>query len=329
MPANLTHRYLKAERAFRQASTLEEELQCLQVMLRELPKHKGTDKLQADLKQKISQTQKDVEKARISKKKAFAVRFPRQGAGRVILLGAPNAGKSSLMASLTRAQPEIAAYPFTTRKPMAAMMPWKDVMVQLIDTPPVTPDYFEDYMQGLIRGADLVVLLVGLAKDEGIAECDDVCLRLETTKTRLGSENRLDNDDIGRSYTKTLCVANMSDAPGFQQRRELFTELSSFHFPIYSASCRTGAGIDELRSAIYTSLDVVRVYTKSPQEKKPDMTKPFTIRRGATLLEVAEQVHQDFKQLTHARVWGSRVHDGTQVTGDYVPEDGDVVELHR
>ena len=86
MPANLTPQYLKAEEAYRRASTPEEELQCLQVMLREIPKHKGTDKLQAELKQKISKAKKEAEQQRTSgqgKAGATACAFPGRGrAGR-------------------------------------------------------------------------------------------------------------------------------------------------------------------------------------------------------------------------------------------------------
>ena len=91
MPANLTQQYKKAEAAYRQASSPEEELTCLQEMLRELPKHKGTDKLQAELKQKISRAKLDVQKGGSGTKRA-ALRIPRQGAGRVVLIGGPNSG---------------------------------------------------------------------------------------------------------------------------------------------------------------------------------------------------------------------------------------------
>ena len=141
MPANLTHQYRKAEQDYRRAGAPEEELRCLQVMLRELPKHKGTDKLQADLKQKISRAKRDLESHKRGKK-GHGVRIPRQGAGRVVLLGGPNAGKSQLVARVTRAHPEVADYPFTTQTPFVAMMPYEDVLVQLIDTPPIGRDVF-------------------------------------------------------------------------------------------------------------------------------------------------------------------------------------------
>ncbi|MCH7727892.1 MAG: TGS domain-containing protein, partial [Planctomycetes bacterium] len=76
-------------------------------------------------------------------------------------------------------------------------------------------------------------------------------------------------------------------------------------------------------------MDVVRVYTKLPNKKEPDYDRPFTIRRGGTLLEIAQMIHKDFSSsLKHARVWGSEVHDGTTVKGDYVLNDKDVIELH-
>ena len=173
MPANLTPQYHKAEQAYRQASGPEEELACLQEMLKEIPKHKGTDKLQADLKQKIARLRDEVAAGKKSGGKS-AHRIPRQGAGRAILLGPPNAGKSQLLAALTRATPEIAPYPYTTREPQLGMMPWEDVFVQLIDTPPISRDVFDPAVTGLIRGADLVVLMVDLGSDDGASELNEL-----------------------------------------------------------------------------------------------------------------------------------------------------------
>ena len=328
MPANLTPQYHKAEEEYRRAATPDEELRCLQEMLRELPKHKGTDKLQAELKHKISKAKKDIETPK-SQKKGHGIRMPRQGAGRVIVLGGPNAGKSQLVRSLTRATPDVAAYPFTTREPMPAMMPWEDVMVQMIDTPPITADQMETYTQGLIRGADLALLLVDLECDDGIEHCQHVIDRLGQTKTRLASSSYLDEQDIGLSFTCTFLVPNKIDAPEAAVRLELLHEEMSLSFAEYVISAKEGAGLAPLREAIYQALDVVRIYTKLPQAKEPDFSKPFTIRRGGTLIQLAELVHKDLAhELKHARVWGSQVHDATIVKGDYVLHDKDIVELH-
>lgn len=329
MPANLTPQYHKAEQEYRRAATPEDELRCLQNMLRELPKHKGTDKLQADLKQKISKAKQAAEHAAKAGPRGPSFKIPRQGAGRVVLLGGPNAGKSQLLARLTRAQPEVALYPFTTHQPLPGMMPWEDVMVQLIDTPAVTADVFDSTTQGLIRGADLVLLLVDLAADEGTDQVQAVVEKLNSTKTRLAAESYLDQEDIGLSFTRALLVPNKIDAPGARPRLDLLHEFCPWKFPEYVVSAEHGTGLEELREAIYRALDVVRVYTKLPTKKEPDYEKPFTIRRGGTLVEIAEMIHRDFAHsLKFARVWGSHVHPGTVVKGEYVLHDKDVVELH-
>ena len=330
MPANLTPQYHKAEQEFRRAQTSDEELRCLELMLREIPKHKGTDKLQAELKAKISKTRNEAEQAKKVPKKGAGVKIPRQGAGRVVLLGGPNAGKSQLLKSLTRATPEVAPYPFTTREPQPGMMPFEDLMVQLIDTPPISADVFDPQLLGLIRGSDLVVLLIDLGADDGIDDVQAVLKQLEQTKTRLARESYLDEEDIGRSYTQTIVALNKIDLPEAEERIALLQEFCPLDFAQHRISAKQGAGLDELKQAIYAALDVVRVYTKSPTKKEPDYDKPYTLRRGGTLLDVAELVHRDLAaNFKYARVWGSAViTGGSQLKGDYVMHDKDVVEIH-
>lgn len=330
MPANLTPSYHKAEEEYRRAQTAEEELRCLQLMLAEMPKHKGTDHLQADLKTKIAQAKKDMAVEKSSKKGGrLGVRIPRQGAGTVVILGGPNAGKSQFLKTMTRATPEVAAYPFTTTTPMPGMMPWQDVFVQLIDMPPITKDFFESYVQGIIRSADLALLMIDLGDDAGVEQCQELLERLQTTKTRLASESYLDEDDVGLSYTRTFVVPNKIDADGAADRLELFHELIPLDWREFVISAADGTGIEPLRDAIYHSLDVVRVYSKMPKAKQADMDKPFTLRVGSTMVDLANEIHKDIAaSLKFGRVWGEAVHDGTPMKGDYVLHDKDIVELN-
>jgi len=330
MAANLTPQYLKAEEEYRRAASTEDEIKWLEIMLREMPKHKASEKLQSDLKTKISKAKKDLEAERKSGKKGGpSVSIPRQGAGTVVVLGGPNAGKSRLVAALTRATPEVAPYPFTTRTPTPGMMPWEDVAVQLIDTPPITADFLEPYMQGLIRGADTALLLVDLGADDGIEHCQALLARLNDTKTRLAARSYLDEEDVGLSYTQTLLAPNKIDDVDAQVRLDFLHELLPLDFPEYVISAETGQGLEALKGAIYKSLDVVRVYTKTPTAKEPDMTRPFTLRRGSTLADLAGLIHRDFvDKLKSARIWGTAVHDASTVKPDYVLHDKDVAELH-
>lgn len=328
MPANLTIQYHKAEQAYRQSTSPEEELKSLQLMLREIPKHKGTDKLQAELKQKISKLKKELITA-TTRGRRIGFRLPIQGAGRAVIIGGPNCGKSQLLTRLTHAAPVVAAYPYTTHEPCPGMMPWEDVAIQLIDTPPISLDLFDPTVRSLIRSADLILLLLDLGSDDGTEQFMDVLKQTSATKTRLSNRTYLDRGDIGVSYTRTFVVPNKIDLPESQDRLDFFCEFCPIDFETYPASAETGQGLDELRKVIFESMDVVRVYTKSPNAKEPDFDKPFTIRRGGTLLDVAQLIHKDIaSRLKHARVWGSHVHDGTIVKADYVLHDKDIVEIH-
>ncbi len=332
MPANLNHRFLNAEKAYRRATSVVEEFECLQVMMREIPKHKGTDKLQAELKKKISKAKESLEAANKSTGRS-GFRLPRQGAGRVVIIGAPNTGKSQLLSTLTKATPEIAPYPFTTREPIPGMMQWEDVSIQVVDTAPISADHYTEETRAMIRSADLVLLLLDNGSDDGAEDLINVLSRTQNSKTRLGCDSTFDPNDIGVTYTKTILASCKMDDIGSSDRHEFFEEVlanSPFEIPFRKLriSAATGLGIAALSEQIFTALDVVRVYTKDPRKKLPDFDKPYGVRRGTELIDVAKLIHEDLaKNFRSAKVWGANVHDATAVTGDYLVSDKDVVEI--
>jgi ribosome-interacting GTPase 1 len=329
MPANLPPQYHKAEEEFRKAATPAQRLETLREMFRLLPKHKGTEKLQSELKQKISRAKDDIEGAKSGgKKTGVSYRVPREGAGQVALVGGPNAGKSALLAAVTHAHPEVAPYPFTTRTPIPGIMAWEDVPIQLVDLPPVTDDFMETWVPNVVRSADAALLVVDLGADDVIDATDAAIARLSTVHTELVGELPYDVEDEAVQHVKTHLVASKTDAEGAADRLELVREWYSPRFPVLTVSAQTGEGLDALRRATYDLLGVMRIYTKVPG-KPADRSKPFTVPLGSTVLDLAREVHRDFEHtLKYARVWGTGVFEGQTVKRDHELHDADVIELH-
>jgi len=329
VPANLPPEFIEARERFQRAETISEKIEALQEMLAILPKHKGTEKLYADLRRRLSKLRQMEQQARKGKSTFNpTAHIVRQGAGQVALVGYPNVGKSSLLNALTGAQSKVAEFPYTTQLPVPAMMQFENVQIQLIDTPPISSEYFEPWIGDIVRRSDAALLVVDLSSDELLDQVDVVRDCLRQVKVELISDAHDVKDDIKVAYRRAVIVANKFDADGANERLEILREFYSDQLPILPTSAITGFGLEELRKTIWQMLDAIRVYTKRPGEK-PDMSAPFILKRGSTVLDLAEAIHNDFaERLKYARVWGSARFPGQPVEKDYVLQEGDIVELH-
>src|SRR5580658_6612132 len=255
MPANLTPQYQKAEEEYRRAQTPEEQVRCLEEMLKLIPKHKGTEKLQADLKTRLKEARGAAEnEAKSPKKVGKSYRYPRQGAGQVVLLGGPNAGKSRILAELTHATPEVAPYPFTTREPLPGMMAWEDVAVQLIDTPPITDSHFEPYLTSIERSADLTLLVFDGSSDDAPDHTVDVVRQLAGRKTELARQSGFADEDFSTVRVQTRLVVTRGDDAGCDDRLAYFKEVMPHEFSILKVELDRAESREGLRNAIYEAI---------------------------------------------------------------------------
>jgi ribosome-interacting GTPase 1 len=327
VPANLPPQYLEAEKRYREASTSEAKVEALEEMLAIIPKHKGTDKLRADLRRRLSKHKNQSQKKKGISKHKTAFSIDKEGAAQVVVIGPPNTGKSSLMTKLTKASPEVADFPHTTHKPTPGMAPYENIQFQLVDTPPVTKDYVDPLMADLVRRADIVVILVDIS-DDPIQQFEDTISILETF--RIFPEDLPIPEDLTKipSIKKMLVVANKMDEIKDEGDFETFLELTDMKIPAVGISVEGGKNLTGFLEMLYSLSRIIRVYTKTPG-KEPDLKEPFVIPRDSTLGNLAEKIHKDFVvKLKYARIWGTAVHDGQMVQRDYIMQDGDVVELH-
>ena len=324
MPANLTPDYRAAEQKWKEAATRQDKLAALEEMLATIPKHKGTEKMQADIKRRIAKTRNEVQQRRKGavRQKPF-YQMDKEGAGQVVLVGAPNSGKSSLLRALSRAQPEVADYPFTTRTPLPGMVPFENVQIQLVDLPPLTVDLSEGWLYGIIRGADAVLLVVDLGDEDVLSQTQTVLDLLATAKIPLRAPGT-----VPTSGKPAIFVGLKVDVGGPPERLATFEEFFGSRLPVLPVSTVTGENLEALRRRLFDLLEIIRVYSKPPG-RKADLTAPFVLKRGATVLDAAEAIHKDFvERLKYARLWGRDEFSGQMVSRDHVLEDSDVIELH-
>jgi uncharacterized protein len=330
LPANLTPQYHAAEEAYKKASTIEEKVEALHEMMAVIPKHKGTEKLQADIKRRLSKLREEGEKkSKTTRFNPFSVE--KQGAGQIVLVGFPNVGKSSLLAALTKAKPKIGEYPFTTTLPLAGMMPYKDILIQLVDTPPLT---FEGAPTGLLntlRGGDLLLLIIDASDDQCLEQAEKTLsflLEKRVIREKMSVENP-DNEagPDDRKYLPYITAISKMDLAKSKENLKILKELMP-ELPLINISVNDKNNLDHLKEMIFKGLSIIRVYTKAPG-KQPDMDNPFVLKSGETVLDLAYSIHRDFPdRLKNARVWGSAKFEGQTAARDYILQDGDIVELN-
>ncbi len=327
MPANLTPEYLNAEKEFKAAKTDDEKLECLKVMLSTIPKHKGTDKLQADIKRKISKLRNKIRQSgKVKKGPSYHVKP--EGAGQIALTGPPNAGKSHLVERLTNAHPEVAPYPFATREPYPAMMPYLDIRVQLVDLPPVSTEHTEHWVYDAVKSADGVLMVLNIAGDDPAREFADTIDLLEKKKIYIGSAEDAAQLAPGSTIKKSIIALTHAEEDPDGELASLFREFSKTNMEIVPVSNEDNNGLEKLRRSLYDMLGVIRIYSRVPG-KTVDQGEPYTIPKGSDLMYFAQHVHRDFAdKLRFARCWGSAKFDGQSVPHEHILQDGDIIELH-
>jgi uncharacterized protein len=357
MPANLTPDYLAAERRFKAAQDPKERIEALEEMLSVIPKHKGTEHLRGDLKRKLSQLR---EEARTAPRKGAVRRvdpgyIPKQGAGQAVLLGASNVGKSALLRALTNAEPEVAPYPYTTRKPLPGMMMFEDTPIQLVDALAVERTVYEPWMNTLVHNADLAFVVLDPAAPDvlgAVEEIQDIVIRGrvkfvpawwavgkgkasraaapvdDVPGQELADDELLARLDPGDADLPVILLVNKLDVGDNRTEVTVLSELLGESWPLLGVSAETGEGLEAVREVGFRALRVIRVYAKPPG--KPASTKaPIILPVGATVRDMARLIHKELEtNLRFARIWSARHFDGQRIPRDAELHDQDVVELN-
>ena len=210
LPANLTPEYKAAEAAFRQARDPHERLQWLREMLRTIPKHKGTDHLQGDIKRRIKELTEELERPKKGAARGGPALIIRpEGAAQIALIGPPNSGKSSLHARLTGSNAQVGPYPFTTQFPEPGMMPYEDIYFQLVDLPAISPEHPLSWLANTLQMADACLLVADLSEPACVEQIEAVHSVLRERRVALtehwGRRRKLPGPACSRIPSQSNC----------------------------------------------------------------------------------------------------------------------------
>ncbi|MBI3013470.1 MAG: 50S ribosome-binding GTPase [Candidatus Tectomicrobia bacterium] len=324
MPANLPPQYFEAERLFREARSPQDKLAALEEMLRIIPHHKGTDKLIGDLRRKMAKLKEEAQRRPQTGKRGEAFSIRREGAAQAVLVGLPNSGKSSLLAALTHATPVVADYPFTTRGAQPGMMVFENVQIQLVDTPALGDEAADAWVPNLLRGTDLIVVVVDLEEDPR-SQLEFILGELEKWRVGIRELRRDQEEKVGFVEKRGFLVGTKLETAAAQDR---LAYLQGLGVRAQGISVARGWGLEEFSKSVFEALEVIRVYSKPPG-KPASLQEPIILPRGSQVAGLAASIHKDLlQQMKFARVWSNQEKIARKVGRDHMLQEGDVVEIH-
>lgn len=299
MPINASFEYAAAEEKYRNANTPEEQLIALEEMLRTAPSHKSSEKFRGDIRLKIKKLRVSIAKQKKSKSGKKGIKKADMQA---VIIGLTNSGKSSILKSLTNANPKIASYGFTTIEPEIGTMNYSGCYIQLIDLPPIGSENFDN---GLVNNTDLILIVI-----EKIHEIEHI------------------QELIKNKTAKRIIIFNKIDLYDNNAKRKIYETMKSKRYNFVLVSAETGEGLEELKEKIFRSYNIIRIYTRQPG-KKHDET-PVIMLPQSTLEQVAEKIlHGYSKKVKFAKIWGpSSKFPGQQVGLKHILKDKDIVEFY-
>ncbi len=300
MPINASPEYYKAEKVYLASKTLDEKISALEELIKVAPRHKGSENLLAELKTRLKKLLEKKEKAKkIGKPTKKGIKKEHF---QCVLLGLPNSGKSSLLASLTNANPKITPYPFSTQKPELGTMDYQGVKAQIIDLPSIGSEALD---QGLINTADCLLIVIISLND------------LEKLSPYLN-----------KAQGSQIIIINKSDLLSIEQQRKLEETLKSKKLNAILISTVTSQNVEQLKEKIFKLMHVIRIYTKEPG--KHPTKEPIVLKENSTVKDVAESIRKGFsQQIKQTKITGPSSKFPKQSVGlSHVCKDLDIIEFH-
>lgn len=303
MPANLPPHFFELQKKLNQTTDFQEKIEILEEMLAICPKHRGTERVQEEIKKKIAKLKK-ISPKKIKREEIFFVK--KEGAGQVLIIGPPNSGKTSLVNSLCGTNFKVGHYPFTTQLPMPAMLKFENILIQLVDTPPVNNDFKPGWLKNLAKQADLILLLIEVNRnyEEKLKEVFEIL-----------KEWKIEEEKI-------LIVGNKIDLLSYQTSPQIFNSKE-----LFLVSAKEKRGIEELKKKIFESLRIVRVYPKEPK-KEVDFGHPIILKKETKLIDFIKEINKEWiEKFSGAKLYQKDLKNFQMVGRDYILKDGDIIEI--
>lgn len=292
--------YRKAEQEYLGAASDEERIACLEIMIKECPKHKSSENMLKNLTNRLRKLREGVERRKKSGK--GSQKGIKKAEMQCVLVGFANSGKSTIFKTLTGLDAKTSPHPFTTTEPQLGTFRFEDVQIQIIDMAP-----FPNHDKSLLNSAD--TLLVAVDSVSQISGAEEMIWKADGKKIIIFNKADLLSDEGKRKTDATLK-----------------SKFRKWDFVFFSEDASVSE-IENLKKKIFGSFPIIRVYTKEPR-KEPSV-EPMILDEGSTLREAIEKIRKGMSgRVKASRIWGPSSKFGGQMVGlEHKLKDRDTIEF--